>query len=262
MSQLDSRPISSMPDAVRSRISLVFTDLDDTLTSDGQLQREAFDAIWRAQAAGIGVVVVTGRPAGWCDHLARMWPVAAVVGENGALAFALDQGGRIRRIYAERPADARQRLDAIADEVLVEVPGCKVATDQAYREFDLAIDFCEEVDPPLDEAAIDRIVEVFAAHGATAKVSSIHVNGWFGSYDKLSMCHRCCAELLGRPLDVDRATFVGDSPNDVPMFRAFPHAVGVANVRQLAHRMDALPAYITEAPGGVGFAEVVNRLLG
>jgi 3-deoxy-D-manno-octulosonate 8-phosphate phosphatase KdsC-like HAD superfamily phosphatase len=124
----------------------------------------------------------------------------------------------------------------------------------------LGIDIREEV-APLDDSAIDRIVEIFVRHGATAKVSSIHVNGYFGNFDKLSMCKRCTAELLGEPLDPARSVFVGDSPNDEPMFGYFPHAVGVANVRRFIHRMQALPAYITEAEGGEGFAELVAVLL-
>jgi len=166
----------------------------------------------------------------------------------------------MRRIYAPRQADDDARLERVRDEVLARVPGCKVAADQPYRAYDLAIDFCEEV-PPLDQAGIDQIVAIFEAHGATAKVSSIHVNGWFGDHDKLTMCRRCSEELLGRPLDPARAVFIGDSPNDVPMFRAFPHAVGVANVRRWTQRMEVLPAYVTTEAWGEGFAEAIDVLL-
>ena len=166
----------------------------------------------------------------------------------------------MRRLYAERPTDAAQRLEAIRGEILAQVPGCKVSADQAYREYDLAIDFSEEVEP-LGEEAISRIVLIFERAGAVAKVSSIHVNGWFGSYDKLSMCWRYAAELGSGALDPARAVFIGDSPNDEPMFRAFPHACGVANIRAMAHRMSALPRYVTRAPGGEGFAEVIDYLL-
>jgi HAD superfamily hydrolase (TIGR01484 family) len=252
-------PIAEIPSAVCRRLETIFTDIDDTLTLDGRIPAAAFSALWRAREEGVRVVPVTGRPAGWCDHLARMWPVAAVVGENGALAFSCE-GGRMRRLYAERVPDAAARLEAIRREVLERVEGCKVTADQAYREFDLGIDISEEV-PPLDDAAIDRIVAIFEAHGARAKVSSIHVNGWFGDFDKLSMCRRASAELLGAELDPDRATFLGDSPNDVPMFGFFPHAIGVANVRRWVHRMERLPAYVTQAEGGEGFAEFVELLL-
>lgn len=253
------RPLKEIPAEICRRIETLFTDIDDTLTTDGRIPASAFEAVWRAHEAGLQVVLVTGRPAGWCDHLARMWPVAAVVGENGALCFAM-HGDRIRRLYAPRQADAAHRLEQIRQEVLDQVPSCRVAADQAYREYDLAVDIREEVGP-LDDATIDRIVAIFEKHGATAKVSSIHVNGWFGSYDKLSMCRRCSVELLGRELDADRAAFVGDSPNDVPMFRYFPHAVGVANVRRWVHRMEILPTYVTEAEGGDGFAEMIGTLL-
>ena len=254
------RPLTELPDEICRALETVFCDIDDTLTTGGRLPSAAFAALWRAHEAGVKVVPVTGRPAGWCDHLARMWPVAAVVGENGALAFALI-AGKMRRLFAERPPDAAQRLAAIEREVLAQVPGSKVAADQPYRSYDLAIDFCEEV-PRLDEEQISRIVEIFQRHGATAKVSSIHVNGWFGHFDKLSMCRRCSVEFLGSALDPERATFVGDSPNDVPMFRFCPHAVGVANVEEMAHRMEVLPAYVTRARGGEGFAEFIDLLLG
>jgi hypothetical protein len=254
------KPLTQISTDVCRQLDIVFTDIDDTMTTAGRIPAVAFEALWRARDAGLPVVPVTGRPAGWCDHLARMWPVAAVVGENGALAFRVENQ-TMRRIFSPRRADAAERLDRIREQVLAEVPGCRVAADQAYREYDLAIDIAEEV-PRLDDAAVDRIVAIFEAHGATAKVSSIHVNGWFGDHDKLSMCRRCAAELLGLgELSAARATFIGDSPNDVPMFRFFPHAVGVANVQSFAHRMDALPAYVTRAGGGEGFAEVIDTLL-
>ncbi|MCC6750158.1 MAG: HAD-IIB family hydrolase [Deltaproteobacteria bacterium] len=253
------QPLRALPSSVAARIDAIYSDLDDTISTGGRVSAAAFAALWRAQAAGVNVVLVTGRPAGWCDHLARMWPLAAVVGENGALAFACEEG-RMRRIYAAREPDAAARLAVIRDEVLATVPGCKVSADQPYREYDLAIDFCEEV-PPLPEDEVDRIAAIFRRHGATAKVSSIHVNGWFGSYDKLSMCRRAAGELLGAPLDPERAVFVGDSPNDEPMFRAFPHAVGVANVRRFAPRLAAPPSYVADAESGAGFTEVVDYLL-
>jgi len=254
-----SKPIASIPAQVCRRLTTVFTDIDDTLTTAGRVPAAAFSALWKAHDAGLRVIPVTGRPAGWCDHIARMWPVAAVVGENGALSFAMREG-RMQRLYADRRPDAPALLAAIRDRVLAEVPGCRVAADQAYREYDLAIDFREDV-APLDDESIDRILAIFQEHGANARVSSIHVNGWFGDFDKLTMCQRCSRELLGEPLDPERAVFVGDSPNDVPMFRFFPHSIGVANVRDMAHRMEELPAYVTEQRGGEGFAEVVETIL-
>jgi len=260
------RPIGDFPVAERLRIRGVLTDIDDTLTTDGRLTAEAYRALERLSRAGFLCVPITGRPAGWCDHIVRMWPVDAVVGENGAFYFRYDAEKRrmIRRFFfsRDRRETDRRRLDRIRERVLAEVPGSAVASDQLYREADLAIDFCEDV-PRLPAAAIDAIVDIFRSEGATAKVSSIHVNGWFGDYDKLTMTRILLAECFGVDPDADRDhyVFVGDSPNDAPMFAYFPNAVGVANVRELADRLETPPAYVTDDRAGSGFAELAEVLL-
>ncbi len=194
------RPLATMPDDVRRAIRCVLTDIDDTLSTHGRLTADAYAAMERLHAAGRLVIPITGRPAGWCDHIARMWPVDAVVGENGALYMRYDTAQRrlVRRFVddeATRRAH-RERLAGIAQKILAAVPGCALASDQLYRETDLAIDFCEDV-PALPRASVDRIVALMQAEGMTAKVSSIHVNGWFGSYDKLAMTRVLLAEVFG-----------------------------------------------------------------
>jgi HAD superfamily hydrolase (TIGR01484 family) len=260
------RPLRDFPLAERREIRTVLTDIDDTLTLDGRLPGAAYQALERLREAGIIVVPVTGRPAGWCDMIARFWPVDGVVGENGAFYFRYDAEHRkmIRR-YAKSADDRRRdrdRLATIEREVLRAVPGAATASDQAYREADLAIDFCEDVEP-LSMADIDRIVGIFVRHGATAKISSIHVNGWFGSYDKLSMSRIFLREVFGQDMDGIRNSivFAGDSPNDAPMFGFFPNAVGVANVLQFADRLPAQPAWITVNEGGMGFVELAEALI-
>jgi HAD superfamily hydrolase (TIGR01484 family) len=260
------RPLSQMPDAVAASVSVVLADIDDTLTHDGRLPAAAYQALEHLHQAGLAVAPITGRPAGWCDLIARFWPVAGVVGENGAFYFAYDAGAkRMRRVFAasaDERADNRRRLAAVQARILAEVPGAAVSADQAYREADLAIDFCEDV-LPLDRAAVARIKTIFEEAGATAKVSSIHVNGWFGQYDKLAMSRRFASDVIGIDLDRDkeRVIFVGDSPNDAPMFGFFPHACGVANVLAFADELEAEPAYVAPSPGGRGFVEVAARIL-
>ena len=260
------KPLADFPLEARRAIRGVLADIDDTLTTHGRLHAVAYTALERLREAGLLVIPVTGRPAGWCDHIARMWPVDAVVGENGAFWFRHDAAaGRLVKRYvigeAERARRVR-RLDAIAARVLAEVPGSGIASDQPYREADLAIDFCEDV-PPLGRDAVARIVAIMESEGLTAKVSSIHVNGWFGGYDKLSTTRLALAEDFG--IDVEREkerlVFAGDSPNDQPMFAFFPNAVGVANVREMADLMASLPRYVTPSAGSAGFAELAQALL-
>ena len=260
------KPLAKFSRHAREAIRGVLTDIDDTLTTEGHLPAAAYTALERLREAGLLVVPVTGRPAGWCDHIARMWPVDAVVGENGAFWFRHDAAARkLRKRYvigeAER-AQRAKRLDAIAKKILAAVPGCAIASDQPYREADLAIDFREDV-PPLPLEAVQRIVSLMEAEGLTAKASSIHVNGWFGGYDKLSTSRLMMREEFGIDLEREREHFVfaGDSPNDQPMFAFFPHAVGVANVKDMAELMTDLPAYVTKSPGSQGFAELAKALV-
>lgn len=257
--------LSGLDHATCSQFRGVLCDLDDTLTWHGKLVPDAFLSLRRLQEAGLRVVVVTGRPGGWVDAIARLWPVDGVVGENGGLWFYLDDHGHMVRRYVQDAgtrAENRKRLDQLGVEILAAVPGTGLASDQSYRDLDLAIDFCEDV-PELDLGAIDRIVDVFTRAGARSKVSSIHVNGWFGEFDKLTGVSRFVEERWGEELAESREQwlYVGDSPNDEPMFAYFPWSVGVANVTRFLGRMSSHPRFVTAGNGGHGFAEVVGHVL-
>ena len=259
-------PLQDLPDADLASMEGLFLDIDDTLTTDGRLPAHAYAALEALHDAGLLVVPITGRPAGWCDHIARMWPVDAVVGENGAFYFWHDhEAKKLRQRFladeATRAANA-ERLKVIAANILQAVPGCALASDQFCRIADIAVDFCEDV-PALAKGDVERIAALMRAAGMTAKVSSIHVNGWFGDYDKLSMARMLMRERYGIDLDSarQRYLFIGDSPNDEPMFGYFPQAVGVANVIAFAQDMTHPPAYVTAGRGGDGFAELARRLL-
>ncbi|MGI9388149.1 MAG: HAD-IIB family hydrolase [Methyloligellaceae bacterium] len=261
------RALSTCPVEVWRGIRGVLTDIDDTLTTDGRITADVFSAMERLRASQRLTIPITGRPAGWCDMIARQWPVDAVVGENGAFYFRYDRTRRrMVRCYADPEhvrAENQLRLKAISVDILAAVPGAGISADQAYRETDLAIDLCEDVEP-LPKRDIDDILDIFARHGATAKVSSIHVNGWFGNYDKLAMTKQLMLEQFSIDLDrePERFVFAGDSPNDAPMFGFFPNAVGVANLKIFLSQCDASPAWITRGECGEGFVELVDRILG
>lgn len=253
-------------------VQFVFTDIDDTLTEDGKLGAAAYEALWKLHRCGLKVIPVTGRPAGWCELIARQWPVAGVIGENGGFYFrhikekaGAPSRSAMKREFLITAVDRESnaaKLNKIRDEVLSSIPGAAVASDQFCRMMDLAIDFCEDV-PALSPAAIAQIVSVFEKHGAQAKVSSIHVNGWFGDYNKLSMCKIFMLNEFGLDLNSNNqlTMFVGDSPNDEPMFEFFKNSFGVANVLNFEKQMKTMPRYVSVSSGGDGFAEIVDHIL-
>ncbi|MGR4869086.1 HAD-IIB family hydrolase [Variovorax sp. LARHSF232] len=259
------KPVHQLPGA---QVATVFTDIDDTLTTAGKLGAPAYAALEALQRAGLRVIPVTGRPAGWCDQIARLWPVDAVIGENGAFYMWHDHAcGQLRTRHildARARADNAARMERVRERIVREVPGCAPASDQFCRQYDLAIDFREDV-VPLPRADVDRIARIMEEAGMTARISSIHVNGWFGNYDKLSMTRLLMAERYGTDLQAaaqqGQCVFAGDSPNDAPMFGYFPLSVGVANVLEFRDRLPHMPRYITREAGGAGFAELASHLL-
>jgi len=251
----------------KTKIKILFTDIDDTLTDHGELRAEAYEALWNLKEKGIKVVPVTGRPAGWCEMIARFWPVAGVVGENGAFYFRYSKKKMIRHfaLAESERLKFRNRLDGeIKYRILKDVPGCAISSDQFCRLTDLAVDFCEDV-PPLKERDVEKIVQIFESFGAKAKISSIHVNGWFGDYDKLTMCKVFAkTELkidLTKPRILKEVAFVGDSPNDEPMFAYFPNSFAVANIGRFLKKLKSPPQFLAPSKGGRGFSEIVNKIL-
>ncbi len=244
------QPLSELPPAGAK--ALLF-DLDGTLV-DERLAPEAYAALAQAQEAGLRTVAVTGRPAGWCDLMARWWLLDGLVGENGALAMRLVDG-KLERSDWQPVAESRDRLTGLWNAVREAFPEAQQAADQPWRVHDLAIDFDEECD--LGLAWAGAVAEFARAQGARAAVSSIHVNCWFGDWDKLAMSERLL-DALG--LSREACVYVGDSPNDAPMFRAFELSVGVASVTNYGELLEHAPRYVTDSDGGAGFAEVVAHL--
>lgn len=246
------------------KLQFLFTDIDDTLTDEGLLGPEAYEALWNLHRHGIHVVPVTGRPAGWCEMIARVWPVQGIVGENGGFYFRYHNKKMHRHFFLDEKTQKENRLKLlqIENEVLKKVPGCQIASDQFCRLMDLAVDFCEDI-PALPKNEVQKIVDIFHTHGAQAKVSSIHVNGWFGSYDKLTMTLKFLKEEFN--IDANRAkevcAFSGDSPNDEPMFGFFPHSFAVANIQNFLDQIQHKPTYVSQQRGGLGFKEIAAAIL-
>jgi HAD superfamily hydrolase (TIGR01484 family) len=260
------QPLTNLPSQVAANIDIVLTDIDDTLTTEGKLTSEAYIALEQLQNSGLKVIPVTGRCAGWCDHIARMWPVSGVVGENGAFYFRYDHTTKtMHRQFAQSDEVRLQnynQLHAIGTDILSKVAGTALASDQEYRLTDLAIDFAEDV-PELPMSDIRKIVTIAEQSGLTAKISSIHVNCWIGDHSKLTTSLKMLDQEFGIPNAAlqERVVFAGDSPNDATMFGYFNNSVGVANVLDSLSNLTDLPTYITKNKGGAGFSELANILL-
>ncbi|MCK0752112.1 HAD-IIB family hydrolase [Chromohalobacter japonicus] len=259
------QPLQCAPRETLAGVSVVLTDVDDTLTRHGRLASTTLAALERLDAAGITVIPVTGGCAGWCDHLVRAWPVAAVIGESGAFRFRRTQSGGLD-IHSVRPLTAlheeQHQLLAIAEQAMRAVPGSRLAADQRYRLADVAVDHGQDV-APLDDDAIARLIAAFHDAGASARASSIHVNAWFGDHDKATMADWVLEHDLGlRPEEHrDRVLFIGDAPNDASLFQRHPLSVGVANLVTRLDQLPRPPRWLCNASHGDGFVEMAEALI-
>ena len=267
-------PLNTWSLEARNRIKGIFTDIDDTLTTDGAITPDALDALGKLKAQGLSVIAITGRPAGWSEPFAASWPVDAIVAENGAVLLQntlqndlqLNKYGcnQLLKSYQQSELLRSQnyaRMQQVGQRILRDVPGTLLAQDSAGRETDMAIDHSEFTQLPPEKIA--QVVAVMQSEGMKATVSSIHINGWFGSHNKLTGACWAVRELFGRDLmlEIGNWAFVGDSTNDQLMFEAFPNSIGVANVRRFEAQLASLPRYITLGERGAGFAEVSQAIL-
>ena len=263
------RPFADFPAAACQGLIGVFTDIDDTLTTEGAITPDALQALADLKAAGLQVIPITGRPVGWSEPFAAAWPVHAIVAENGAVALQCGSAEGpaalpLSKLYLQ-DAPTRHtnfaRMQSVAARVLREVPGATLAQDSPGRETDIAIDHSEFVQ--LSPGGVAQAVQIMQSEGMNATVSSIHINGWFGTHNKWEGARWITRQLWGRDLqaEIGRWLYVGDSTNDQRMFEAFTHSVGVANIRRFEAQLTHKPRYITRGERGAGFAEVARAVL-
>jgi HAD superfamily hydrolase (TIGR01484 family) len=259
------KPLSSWPQSDRANIVGVFTDIDDTLTTDGAITPDALQALHNLKAQGLMVIPITGRPVGWSIPFASTWPVDAMVAENGAVALLHNaQINQVSKIYQQDLATRTQNfqeMQRIAKRVLKEIPGTVMAQDSPGRETDIAFDHSEF--HHLSQDQIQQVLKLLKEEGMTATVSSIHINAWFGDHNKWHGAQWILKELTGRDLkqEIDRWVYVGDSTNDQVMFEHFTHSVGVANIRRFEKELKHLPCFIAQQERGAGFAELGSLLI-
>ena len=258
------KPLSSWPIIERQKIKGVFTDIDDTLTTDGAITPDALQALHNLKAAGLMVIPITGRPVGWSIPFASTWPVDAMVAENGAVALQHNAAtNQVNKIYQQGEATRTHNFDQmqrIAQKVLKDIPGTIMAQDSPGRETDIAFDHSEF--HKLSQDQIQQVLQLLKQEGMTATVSSIHINAWFGDHNKWYGAQWILKELTGRDLnqELDQWVYVGDSTNDQVMFEHFTHSVGVANIMRFENKLKHFPQYIASKERGAGFAEVAKVL--
>ncbi|MEP9351427.1 HAD-IIB family hydrolase [Xanthobacter sp. KR7-225] len=254
------RPLAGAEISELRSVRFVLTDMDETLTYRGRLSARTYDALERLQRAGVTVIPVTAAPAGWCDQMARMWPVDGVIGENGGFFFERAEGHGLVRTFWHGEVDRQAivtRLDEIARQVREAVPSATFADDQPFRLTSIAFARPQEIDARL------AIASALRAAGADATDNNLWVLGWLGGYDKLAMARRVLAERYDVDIDAagDAVLYVGDSINDAPMFGFFRHTVGVSTVVRDLPQIPTPPNWITEGPGGDGFVEAAETVL-
>jgi hypothetical protein len=261
-------PLNQFPKSLKKKIKAIFFDIDDTFSGGPNTHKiihEAYRALWDLKNKGMVLVPVTGRPAGWCDLIARMWPVDAVIGENGAFymkCVELDNHLKLKKIYLENEKirmENKKKLQNLKKNLIKKFPKIKFASDQNYREFDLAIDIREDV-KEISQKEIQKILDFVKEKKATAKLSSIHLNVWYGNYNKLD----CLKKFLKNEqpkLKLEEIVYIGDSPNDAPFFEALPVTIGVSNIKKFLNLIKTPPKFITQNPQGLGFCEFANFLL-
>ena len=259
------KPLSFWPKTARDKIAGVFTDIDDTLTTEGAITPDALEALHHLKAKGLMVIPITGRPVGWSIPFAATWPVNAMVAVNGAVALLHDASkNQVHKIYQQDLAVRThnfEQMQRIAQKVLKEIPGTVIAQDSAGRETDIAFDHSEF--HKLTNEQIQQVVQLLQQEGLTATVSSIHINAWFGAHNKWQGAQWILKQLTDRDLkqELDQWVYVGDSTNDQIMFEHFTHSVGVANIRRFENELKHLPEYIATQERGAGFSEVAKILL-
>ena len=270
------KPLQDWPLEHRRQIIGVFTDIDDTLTTDGAITPDALQALHDLKAAGFTVIAITGRPVGWSEPFTAAWPVDAIVAENGSVALykadflskndlcpAKNMRGLLSKSYQTDDATRATnyaKMQQVLEQIEREIPSAMRSTDSPGRETDIAIDHSEFTHLPPEKIA--QVVQIMQSEGLSATVSSIHINGWIGHHNKLQGANWIVRELLGRDLaqEMHRWAYVGDSTNDQLMFEAFENSIGVANITRFVPELQFLPCYVTQAERGAGFAEVVASL--
>ncbi|WP_051794587.1 Cof-type HAD-IIB family hydrolase [Streptomyces sp. NRRL S-87] len=258
---------------------LIATDLDGTLLRDDKsVSERTIAALAAAEAAGIEVFFVTGRPARWMDVVsAHVHGHGLAICANGAAVVDLHAGGRIievRELPRPTALDVVHALRAAAPGTSFAVelatgihyephyppffldPGATVATAEKLLRTDHSEAPVLKLLAHHTELAPDEFLAVArAAAGRHASITRssptalLEVSGL--GVSKASTLALCCAERGIRPEEV---VAFGDMPNDIEMLtwagtsyamgNAHPDVVEAASGQTLANEEDGVAVVI------------------
>lgn len=245
-------PLNLPPD-----LRLIATDMDGTLTQQGKFTPLLLQALEALKAAGIPVVIVTGRSAGWVHGVVSYLPVAGAIAENGGLFYP---GDTEPEFLVELPeiSTHRQALAALFHQLQQAIPQIQEAPDNRFRLTDWTFDVRGLSAEDLENLG-DRCHE--AGWGFTYSTVQCHIKP--ALQDKASALETVLQRHFPTVSPAQLVT-VGDSPNDESLFDGdrFPYSVGVGNVRHYLSRLNDPPNAITSAEEVAGFWELAQQILG
>lgn len=234
-------------------ISLIISDVDDTITSNGKLKPNALEAMYKASEKGYRIILLSGGSAGWCEVYLRQWPIFMVVAESGAVMIYKDENGQI--CYQQNPIITKENLDS-RDKLLRMIGEERLSSDQYARLYDIAVDLSK-----VNEKELNDIKSMADVMGASYAQSSIHLNIWFGDYSKskglLAFMNLCG---IDEETLKEESIYLGDALNDEEMFKLIPNSIGMKSVLDKKEEFKTLPKYISSYYGGDGFDEALDNL--
>jgi HAD superfamily hydrolase (TIGR01484 family) len=252
------------PQTSSERKKFLLLDFDGTLTHhEGQILPDILNALMELQKY-YRVWVITGRSKGWADMMIHTMPIHGIIGENGAFAYYWDSDRKHMNTWSSSQVDRdyKTKLANFRSEVCAQFTFLTFASDQFCREFDLAA-VINEQDITVSSEQVEQIYAWSKQRGAEASVSNIHVNFWFGTYNKAQSVIDLFNEIYGvSNLELySRAIYIGDSHNDEPMFRIIKSSFGVKNVENFLGLMHYPPTEIVDDYEGFGTLQILSRLL-
>jgi hydroxymethylpyrimidine pyrophosphatase-like HAD family hydrolase len=246
------------------QIRLVATDMDGTLTQAGKFTPELLQSLVDLQTAGIAVVIVTGRSAGWVQGIASYLPIVGAIAENGGLFYWGDDPTPHWLVSIPDLGEHRQQLHTLFSQLQTTFPHLKESADNRFRLTDWTFDV-QGVSPLELQAIGDRCQQ--QGWGFTYSTVQGHIKR--PEQDKGVALETVLKNHFAQYEHRDKhqgdrhyVLTIGDSPNDESLFhpQRFPLSIGVANIQHYLEQMTDRPAYVTAGSEAAGFCEVARLL--